>query len=121
MASLSRCFAVAQHDKKSKQLLVEGNDDLHVIYALCEKYNIPETFDIVDCKGIEKLIESIPIRLKQSNIDTIGIIIDADTDLSKRWKEISAILVKEGYTAIPETVPTNGLIHREKGKIGIGV
>lgn len=28
----------------TKKLLVEGNDDQHVIWALCEKFNIPETF-----------------------------------------------------------------------------
>ena len=29
-----------------QQLLVEGMNDFHVICALCEKYNVPETFCI---------------------------------------------------------------------------
>lgn len=67
---------------KNKQLLVEGNDDLHVLLALCEQYRIPETFGIIDSKGIGKLLDSIPVYLKTSGIETIGIIIDADTDFN---------------------------------------
>ena len=39
-------------EKFLKKLLVEGNDDQHVIWALCEKYKIPETFDVIACGGI---------------------------------------------------------------------
>ena len=45
--------------KYSQQLLVEGNDDLHVISSLCEKFEIKESFKIIDCKGIDKLLETI--------------------------------------------------------------
>jgi len=63
-------------------LLVEGNDDQHVIWALLEKYAIPETFSVVDSKGIDNLFIQLPVRFKQSGIRTIGIIIDADTDIA---------------------------------------
>lgn len=106
--------------KKNKQLLVEGKDDLHVLCALCQECNIPKTFDILDCEGIDKLIKSIPVRLKQSDIDTIGIVVDADADLNKRWKEIGSILTAEGYT-VPQTINSKGLKLREEGKISIGV
>ena len=39
-----------------QQLLVEGKNDFHVISALCQKYDIPETFQILepeDGEGIE--------------------------------------------------------------------
>ena len=62
-------------EKFDRKLLVEGNDDRHVIWALCEKFDIAETFDIVDCEGIDKLYEAIPVRFKQSGIRAIGIII----------------------------------------------
>ena len=38
-------------EKYTQKLLVEGNDDQHVIWALCEKFNIPEVFDVIDCGG----------------------------------------------------------------------
>ena len=51
-------------EKFTKKLLVEGNDDFHVVCALCEKFGINENFDVVDCEGVNKLMERIPIRLK---------------------------------------------------------
>lgn len=81
--------------KYSQQLLVEGNDDLHVISSLCEKFKIKESFKIIDCKGIDKLLEQLPTLLKGSgNLNTIGVVLDADTDLNKRWKEVCNILKK---------------------------
>jgi len=70
--------------KINKQLLVEGKDDLHVLKALCQKFDIPENFEIIDCNGIEKLFAQIPIRLKQSGFESLGIVIDADSDLNSR-------------------------------------
>ena len=106
--------------KKNKQLLVEGNDDRHVMWALCEQHNIPETFDVIDSEGIDKLLDSIPVKLKQSDVNTIGIIVDADTDINSRWQSLKTILTKCGYQ-IPVSIPSTGLIHKEEGKITIGV
>jgi hypothetical protein len=68
-------------EKFNKKLLVEGNDDQHVIWALCEKFKVPKTFDVIDCEGIDKLNEQIPIRFKQSGIESLGLIIDADSEI----------------------------------------
>lgn len=76
----------------SKILLVEGNDDLHVVLALLRKFNIPETFQIVDCKGIDSLLKSLPVRLKASGVEKIALIVDADQNISGRWIELGAVL-----------------------------
>jgi len=96
-------------EKYSKKLLVEGNDDQHVVWALCEKHNICETFDIIDCQSIYKLVEQIPVRLKESGIDTIGIMIDADIDIKARWQSIRNQLEKQHFH-IPTDLPDKGLI-----------
>lgn len=108
-------------EKKNKQLLVEGNDDCHVVWALCEKYQLPESFEVIDCKGIEDLLSSVSVRLKQSGIDTIGLVVDADTNLDSRWQSIRSILQGEGYVTVPEKIPERGLIYREEGKVTVGV
>lgn len=107
-------------EKFNKKLLVEGNDDQHVIWALCEKFKINEAFDVIDCEGIEKLFDQIPVRFKQSNIDTIGIIIDADSDLQLRWNHLKQLLNAQGFV-LPEILPESGLILSELGRITIGV
>jgi len=106
-------------EKYTKKLLVEGNDDQHVLWALCEKFNISETFDVIDCEGIDNLFESIPVRFKQANIETIGIIIDADINLIDRWLQIKNILVNQGFN-MPADLPNDGLIV-SNGKITMGV
>jgi hypothetical protein len=107
-------------EKFNKKLLVEGNDDKHVIWALCEQFNINETFDVIDCEGIDKLLEQIPVRLKQSAVDTIGIIIDADSNLLLRWNSLKQLLRTQGFN-IPEDLPENGLIVLVTGQISIGI
>jgi hypothetical protein len=107
-------------EKFNKKLLVEGNDDQHVIWALCEQFKVNETFDVIDCEGIEKLFDQIPVRLKQSNIDTIGIIIDADSDLQLRWNNLKQLLNAQGFV-LPEILPERGLIHSKLGRISIGI
>ncbi len=93
-------------------LLVEGNDDLHVISALCCQFGIKETFKIEDCKGVDRILNGLPVRLKGSgDIKTIGIVVDADVDMERRWLAVRRILVDSGrYDAVPDVCPNGGLI-----------
>jgi hypothetical protein len=103
----------------SKILLVEGKNDQHVVWSLCSKFNIPENFDVVDCEGIDKLIEQIPVRFKQSGIETIGVIIDADTDLNAAWQKIRSVFLGQNCP-VPENIPSDGLICENPGGIKTG-
>ena len=103
----------------TQKLLVEGNDDQHVIWALCEKFNIPEVFDVIDCGGIDNLYESISLRFKQTDIETVGIIIDADIDLNKRWAYIRNLISNQGFK-MPIDLPNDGLVLLN-GNIKVGV
>jgi len=107
-------------EKFTKKLLVEGNDDQHVIWALCEKFKVAETFDIIDCEGIDKLNEQIPVRFKQSGIDTLGIIIDADTEIKNRWTSLKGLLSAQGF-AVPDDLPPTGLVLKSEANLKVGV
>lgn len=104
----------------NKKLLVEGNDDQHVIWALCKRFNIYESFEVIDCNGISNLINQLPVRFKESGITSLGIIVDADTDLINRWNSVKDILVKQGYTP-PAAIPGEGLVLETAGNIRVGV
>ncbi len=65
-------------------LLVEGKDDLYVIAAIAEHSGLPE-FRIETPKpdltgGIDELLDGISVRLKQKNLTTLGIVVDADEE-----------------------------------------
>lgn len=101
-------------------LLVEGKDDMHVILALCQKFNIPENFSVHDCEGIEPLLDQIGVWLKSSAVKNLGIIVDADTDIAARWQQLKEELGKL-QVKLPETLDASGYIGvNEKGqKVGI--
>lgn len=50
--------------KHNAQLIVEGKNDQHVIWALCEQHDVEETFLVEDIGGVTDLLNSIPVRLK---------------------------------------------------------
>lgn len=107
--------------KFNKQLLVEGKDDQHVIWALCELFGVKETFDVVDCGGIDEVSKEIPIRLKQSEIKSIGIIIDADTDINLRYTTLKDTILKSINYSFPEIFPNEGLVIRLENYPTIGI
>ena len=103
-----------------KQLLVEGKDDLHVISALCKKHIISENFNIIACKGIDDLFKVVPTVVINPNFNTIGIIIDADSNISKRWSKLRNILIGKGFN-IPNDLPLLGLICKNTDEVKVGV
>jgi hypothetical protein len=113
-------------DHPIAQLLVEGNDDFHVVHALFQKYNVPARnlenptggyFSVKDCAGIDRLLEQIPVQLK--NLQKLGLIIDADSDIQVRWQSLRDILRNNGF-ALPENPDFDGTIISQNGKtIGI--
>jgi hypothetical protein len=109
------------HKKYNQKLLVEGSDDQHVIWALCEKFNLKENFEVIDCKGISKLEEQISIRFKESGIRTVGLIIDADTNLQARWEQIKTQVKDLGF--ILDSLPKEGLIieNNKSQKLGVWI
>lgn len=111
---------MSSKEKFNKKLIVEGKDDQHVIWAICEKFNLKESFDVLDCEGIDKLIEQIPERLKQSGLESLGVVVDGDTDISHRWNTLSSLISSLGFN-VPDELPPNGLIVINEDNIKIGV
>ena len=97
-------------EKHPRKLLVEGNDDQHVVWAICQQFTIPETFDVVDSKGITKLVSDIAVRAKQAGVQSLGILADTDdNEHGNRWKQITDKLKGLNYS-IPESPNPLGTI-----------
>ena len=94
-----------------KILLVEGTDDEHVLKHICGNRGIPHLDEVEKYGGIEKLLESIGIRVKLSEEgDVIGVVIDADTEISDRWKSIRNRITDIGYQNVPDQPDSDGTI-----------
>jgi hypothetical protein len=100
---------------KPQQLLVEGKNDRHVIWALCQQYQLPETFSVEvpqeeGTEGVDALLNGLPERLKAENLRTLGIVVDADRNLSGRWQSLKDKLSSIGYRDIPQSPPPEGWV-----------
>jgi len=91
------------------------------MWALCEKFKVPQNFKIVETSGVDNLITQLPVRMKQSDIISIGVIIDADVDLNKRWIQLCGIFSKT-LPNFPTNPNKDGTIHEENNlKIGVWI
>lgn len=99
-------------EKHIFKLLVEGNEDVHVILALWNVAKLPEVFDIKDCKSIDKLLQELKLRLTTPQLcQRIGIVVDADLDIAARWDAIKSKLIETGkYNCKGLQLPNDGLV-----------
>ena len=95
----------------SHVLLVEGEDDRHVIHHLCNRSEKDWKFEIVPGEGWENLRETIGAEIKAPGRKIIGIIVDADDDVDARWCAVAQRLKQAGLVSVPcEPVPNGAII-----------
>jgi hypothetical protein len=111
-------MAISPRKSSSRILLVEGPNDRHIIQSLLKPRNfsvlLPGEQELEDetipgTSGIEALLKDFPVRLKE-NHEVLGIVVDADLNLSTRWQAIRDRLLRSGYSSIPKEPPTEGFI-----------
>jgi hypothetical protein len=91
-------------------LLVEGVNDQNVLWHLMNNHNIAR--GIIEVKpfgGVESLLTDLPLQLR-SAAKRLGIVVDADTDLSSRWESLRNILIAYNYKDVPASPMPEGTI-----------
>ena len=76
-------------DNNDRILLVEGADDEHVVWHLCNRHQAIPEFSIRDKKGIEGLLEDIGLEILDPRRKAVGILVDANDDLDARWRTVT--------------------------------
>jgi hypothetical protein len=102
-------------------LVVEGPDDKHVLSNLLQYHKIPETFKIQQEGGIETLLKRLRVRLRESELEHLGIMVDADTDILARWQSLHDILTNAGYLNVPTKPQPGGTIIVQEDKPVVGI
>ncbi|HCE2071765.1 DUF3226 domain-containing protein [Vibrio parahaemolyticus] len=105
-------------------LLTEGDNDCHVIAALCRAHSLPEgCFGFYSCGSDDKAITRLKLLLK-SGIncpERFAIVLDADApSLASKWQSLRSILNSNGYE-IPEKPSSKGTILTAAGKPLVGI
>jgi hypothetical protein len=105
----------------TKALLVEGNDDKHVIWCLLEYHAFPETFEVLVKDGIDNILKLLPVQLKASGLEALGVVVDADLNMGGRWASIKHILEHSGYQTVPNLPSAGGTVisQAEMPRVGI--
>ena len=112
---------MSEKEKFKKKLLVEGNSDQRVVSELITILDIQLNFDFRISGGIDPLIAGIPVLLKRPDLyDTLGLIVDADTNVLARWQKIKTVFFNSGIN-LPKELPSSGLIYSQPDGIKIGV
>ena len=117
--------------QKKRILLVEGPNDAHVILNLLGANNINAEFrgyktqafekenyleirekgGVDQVKKFDNLLANLHTEFK-ANQDFLGIVVDADEHLDRRWQSLTDRLKNEeiGYSNVPENPVKEGLI-----------
>ena len=104
----------------AKLLLVEGQDDRHVVRHIHNRLNLNIDFQIDDRQGWESLRETIPIEMRVASRQSLGILVDADTNMEDRWRSVRDALARAGLILpVPRDPHPGGTII--DGEIRVGV
>lgn len=78
-----------------KILLAEGDNDCHVVAALCKHYKLPKSFDLDSCGSDYKVFKKLGALLNTENKQAIGVVLDADNpNFASKWHKFQATLNK---------------------------
>lgn len=81
----------------SYYLFVEGKNDLHVISSLCGYHHVNQNFNIKPCESVENVVGLFRLALTNPlAYRRIGIVLDADVDIERRWKQLVEVLRGSG-------------------------
>jgi hypothetical protein len=94
-------------EKFNKKLLVEGVDDQHVIWALCEQHNIAETFNVPDILPETGLII-------ENETQKVGVWIMPNNNSNGMLEDFISFLVPENDPLLPIVDETLQHIENQK-------
>ena len=101
-------------------LIVEGQTDWHAMWHLRQRQMPATSFCIEDKDNDSELIASIVPEVRVEDRKALGILIDANDDLSARWDAISDRLGREGITVSANPDPNGTIIETpDKPRVGI--
>lgn len=99
-------------------LLVEGLDDEHFVWHFCRRHEVTDNFCIINKGGFPWLRSAITTEMKVSGRRAVGILADADDNVSGRWREIVEELEKEGIRAEKRPGQT-GTVIESRPRVGV--
>lgn len=86
-------------------LLVEGNDDEHVVHHIADRLDATLNFRILRKGGIVPLLAAIERDLRVPEREAVGILVDANDDTGARWQAVTDRIRRAGLDIEPPASP----------------
>ena len=122
-------------------MLVEGPDDYHVLQHLLTRHGVnkqiayyldgrssqeprlgDEALVFKAREGVQNVLDYLSVQLKiTGDLVAVGVVVDADMDVSARWQSLRDVLLKAGYANVPSTPNTGGVILQQEEKPRVGL
>ena len=102
----------------AKLLLVEGPDDKHVVEHLCRRLAPDLAFSCRIAGGADPLLRAISLEVRPDDRIALGILMDANADVSARWQSIGDRLRKEGVR-LPSRPEGGGTVIEGDLRVGV--
>ena len=105
---------------QSKVLVVEGQDDKHVVRHICARNGLPGSlFCIENKEGAGNVLKSIRLEVMGPNRTAVGFVLDADDSVDNVWRSISKRLAREGIPLPKNPEPGGTIVEGNARRIGI--
>jgi hypothetical protein len=113
-------------------LLVEGEDELHVLGHLLDRHSIrcarfersriPQSLiTIKDETGFETLRDELGVYLAFGEQERLGVVIDADQSAARKWQSLRDVLRQAGYSSLPVRPDAQGIIVEQSDMKTVGI
>ncbi len=99
-------------------LLVEGKDDESVAWHILGKHPDRPKVCVKNANGIERLLKAISPAFKTPGLTAFGILVDANSDPSSRWRKVSSKL-RALDVQPPDQMERAGTIINGSPRVGI--
>ena len=107
---------------ESHALIVEGIDDFHAATHIWRRHANADLSPHISVKGgISNLLSAIEGEIKTPGRQALGIIVDADDDLSARWQAVAGRLADEGIQPPNSPNPDGTIIEARNGYPRVGI
>ena len=102
----------------SRVLLVEGPDDKHVAQHVWHHHAAVLPVHTVVSDGVDKLLDAIDTEIQAPCLQAMGILVDANDDVSARWDAVKGRLAL-AKVDLPHSPDPSGTIIDSRPRVGV--
>ena len=106
---------------RQRMLLVEGKDDEQLVIHLCSESKIGIDFEIKIAEGYPEILRQARTAIKDSEIQCLGLVLDADDGVKRKWRELAHQLEQVGINELPNLPEREGCVVEGEIKLGIWI